>query len=266
MTRDCNYYMELIPRALLGDLAGPDLQALESHLVDCAACAQERELYSGTFRQMRSLEDVPVPRHFLVYPEEQTTNPWRLFRTMSSAWQGAAAMLLLIVGVSTVLAATSFRARFEGGVFTVAFGKLPAAPSPSVPSPAFDVAALEARILQIVEQRDRKESLEWVKTLRAEMAQIRRGSTRQQQVALDTALASLETRMGNRIELTARSIQDQNERSLAGVYQTVSRQRERDIAAVDGKFARLAVNDEIKSTQTDAILETLLQVAELRLK
>ena len=215
---------------------------------------------------MRSLEDVPVPRHFLVYPEERATNPWKLFRTMSWAWQGAAALLLLIVGISAVLAATRLQARFEGGVFTVAFGKLPVAPSPQAPSPTIDVPALEARILQIVEQRDRKERLEWVKTLRGEMAQIGRGLTRQQQVALDTALARLETGMGNRIELTARSILDQNERSVAGLYQTVSRQRDRDIAAIDGKFARLAVNNEIKSTQTDAILETLLQVAELRLK
>ena len=43
-------------------------------------------------------------------------------------------------------------------------------------------------------------------------------------------------------------------------------QRESDLAVVDSKLNRLALNGQIKSSQPDAILETLIQVADLRTK
>ena len=72
--------------------------------------------------------------------------------------------------------------------------------------------------------------------------------------------------MADRVEATAHQLEQRTDLSVANLYQTVSRQRERDQNAFDAKLTRLAVNGEIKDKQTDAILETLLQVAELRMK
>ncbi len=266
MNRDCSYFRDQIPRAMFGDLETAEQLSLDSHLADCVACRQEKDLYSETFRQMRSLEDVGVPRHFFVYPEERADNPWRLFRTMHPAWQGAVAAVVLMSIAFAALAATRVHVRSADGTWIVAFGSLPAvSPAPAPPSKV-DTTALEAKILQIVEERNHKESLEWVRALRSEIARSQTNMTRRQQVVLETALASLESRMGGRIEQTARSVEDRNERSIANLYQTVSRQREIDLANMDSKLTGLAVSGEIKETQTNAILETLLQVAELRMK
>ena len=50
------------------------------------------------------------------------------------------------------------------------------------------------------------------------------------------------------------------------MYRTLETQRVQDLSSVNDRLNRITVNGEIKSNQTDAILETLLQVAELKLK
>ena len=266
MNKDCRYFQEQIPRGMIGDLETAEQLSLDAHLAECVACRQEKELYVGTFRQMRSLEDVAVPRHFFVYPQERAANPWLLFRMMHPAWQGVAAAGLLVVVAFAALAASHVQVRSANGAWTIAFGDLPALSPAPAPSPKIDTAALEAKILQIVEEKNRKENLEWVRTLRSEINRSQTTMTRQQQIVLETALAGLESRMGGRIEQTARSVEERNDRSIANLYQAVSRQRELDLARVESKLTGLAVSGEIKETQTNAILETLLQVAELRMK
>ena len=219
-----------------------------------------------TFQQLKSVGDEDVPRHFFVYPSEQKTNPWRSFRLMSPAWQGAIFSFMLLLSALSVLAASRLQVRAGNGALTFAFGKLPEQTLPQRTVPVMDPSKLESRILEIVEERSRKENLEWVRTLRSEIAQSQKGITQKQRVSLDTALASLEGRIVNHVESTARRLEERNDLSVANLYQTVSRQRERDQNAFDAKLARLVVSGEIKNKQTDAILETLLQVAELRLK
>ena len=57
----------------------------------------------------------------------------------------------------------------------------------------------------MVEERSRREELEWVRKLRSELAQSQTGFTRSQRALLETALGSLETRMSTRVEETARA-------------------------------------------------------------
>ena len=266
MNKDCRYFQEQIPKAMVGDLEAEEQPSLDAHLAECVACRQERELYSETLSQMRALEDVAVPRHFFVYPEERAANPWQLFRMMHPAWQGVAAAGLLVGVAFVALAVSQVHVRSKDGAWTIAFGNLPAVSPAPAPSPKIDTAALEARILQIVEEKNRKEKLEWVRTLRSEINRSHSTLTRQQQIVLENALAGLESRMGSRMEQTARSVEERNNSSIASLYQAVSQQRELDLAAMDRKLTGLAVSGEMKETQTNAILETLLQVAELRMK
>jgi hypothetical protein len=266
MSTGCDHFRNEIPRALLADIDSTQQQALDRHLAECAPCSAEKELYAQTFRRMHTMEDVPVPRHFLVYPEEHRANPWQLFRGLSLAWQGSIAAVMLILLITSGMAAARMQFKAEDGAYVINFGS----PAPSkispAPTPILDTAALEARILQAVEEKNRKESLEWIRTLRAEIARSQKGITRDQRTLLDTALINLETRMSARLDETARSLEERNSRSLSTFYQAMKLQRESDLAVVDSKLNRLALNGEIKSSQTDAILDTLIQVTDFRTK
>ncbi len=263
MNDECTLYRDKIAKSFLRDLAPVEQEALERHLAGCPVCAEENSAYADLLQQMKAIEDEPVPRHFFVYPKERSLSLWSLVRMLHPAWQAVAAGVLMVVALLPMLAFSRLHVRSENGAWTIAFHEI-TPPAPAQPQAAIDTTAVEARIVKIIEEKNRKEGLEWVRTLRSEIRRSQQSITPQQKLILETALSNLETRMGNRLENTARLIIDQNERSISGVYQTVAKQRERDLTAIEGRFNQLAVNSEIKSTQTDAILETILQVAELR--
>ncbi len=62
------------------------------------------------------------------------------------------------------------------------------------------------------------------------------------------------------------AVQARGAKSVADLYEAVSLQQQRDRNAIENRIDRLAVTGETKSNQTDAILQTLLEVAELRMK
>ncbi len=264
MNRNCSFYREWIPKSVLADLSGEEQRELSRHLSECASCAAESEMYATTIGQMKSLGNVDVPKHFFVYPEERSFSPWGLFRLLSPAWQAGIAACILLVGTMTALVAAKVQVRGGKDGLVIAFGKMPE--TRTLPAPTLDTSRLEERILKIAEEQNRKESTEWVRTLRSEISQSQKTLTQNQRTILETALAGLENRMNNRVEASARALEERGDRSMTNLYQTLSRQRDRDMTAIDTRLSRIALNGEIKNNQTDAILETLLQVAELRLK
>ncbi|PYU94087.1 MAG: hypothetical protein DMG08_08525, partial [Acidobacteria bacterium] len=129
-----------------------------------------------------------------------------------------------------------------------------------------DLEALKSELTRLLENRSRNDKLEILQTLRAEMARSESAMTRKQRLVLETALSRLESRVNNRIVDAAASLESANQRSLGDMYRTLETQRVQDLSSVNDRLNRITVNGEIKSNQTDAILETLLQVAELKLK
>ena len=263
MTIDCSNFSNLIPRALLSDLTREEQEALQAHLKDCAPCAQERELYLNTLGQLRSADDAPVPRHFFIYPDESRPTLRQLFGQLSLAWKGSLAAAFL-VGLS-VLAFTSMEIRSEPGGMVFRIGNAPE-PVAVGPAPSIDLEALKSELTRLLENRSRNDKLEILQTLRAEMARSESAMTRKQRLVLETALSRLESRVNNRIVDAAASLESANQRSLGDMYRTLETQRVQDLSSVNDRLNRITVNGEIKSNQTDAILETLLQVAELKLK
>jgi hypothetical protein len=260
---NCSRFQDMIPKAMLGDLRPDDQQELEHHLAECHPCARERDLYSETFRQLRLADDIATTRHFFVYPEERCQSPWRLFRLMPIGWQGAVAALVLALGVFSAISAAKLRIHAEDGAFILSFGGPIQAKTTPEFRPPLDTADLEGRILRRVEEKSREQHLEWIRMLRGEAARMEGKLNQQQRLALANGLASLERRFDNRIEATAQSLEDRNDRSLATLYKAVTLQQQRDMIAIDDRISRLAVSGEIRSSQTDEILETLLQVADL---
>lgn len=266
MSTGCDHFLNQIPRGILADLEPSDQQALDQHLRECASCSREKEQYEHTLGSLRAHGDDPVPRHFLVYPEERRTNPWRLFRALPLAWQGSVAAAAAVLLLFSATAAAKLQVRSEDGVYMLSFGKAPQVRKAPVNSPAIDTAALEARIIQAVEERNRKESLEWVRTLRAELTRSQKRLSDGERASIDAAFAGMETRLNTRFDDATRTLDDRTSRTMAAFYQAMKLQREGDLTLIDSRLNRLAVSGEIKNAQTDAVLETLLQVAELKTK
>ena len=259
MTSECSKYEQHIPRSFVGDLSPEDQQALDLHLAACTGCRTEQERYAETLRILESADDVPVPRHFFVYPEERVANPWQLFRQLMPRWQAAAVVFAALVVLLGVFSISGITVRADRGAWTLSFGRADNAPGP-------DVAALKAEILQIVEERNREAALGWIQNLRSEIAGSRNELTQQQQVQLVAALATLESRLDSRMAATADDIRSGTQKSQADLYQTVSLQRSQDLNALNARLDSVAENAESRARETDAILETLLQVAELRIR
>ncbi len=263
MTSGCGRFREQIPMAMLGDI-GPEAQAdLDRHIAECAPCRDEQELYRNTLGHVRAACDVPTPRHFFVYDEPSARTPWWLFRQMPRAWQTSMAAAAIVLAILSTAALTRLRVRVSDGALTVAFGALP---SPVPAPPPVDTAALEARLLKAVEQRGRLESAKLLSTLRDEISNSGRKITGQQRALLQTALARVENRVDQNVTGAMAAVQARSDKSIADLYEAVSLQQQRDRSAIENRIDRLAVNGEAKSNQTDAILQTLLEVAELRMK
>jgi hypothetical protein len=265
MNTDCGQIRESIPRKLVGDLTTQELQHLDAHLEFCAECRQEEHLYLRTFEHMRAGDDVPAPRHFFVYDQERSKSPWDLFRSMSFVWQGATATAVLAFVLLCAVTVAGLRVQFGPGAMIVSFGGKAVTAEEQAATMA-EMQALESRILQIAEQRNRKETLEWVRTLREEMAQGNRNLDQRQRTMIQTALNSVENRLETRITESAQALENTTAKSLSDLYATVNLQRERDVTAFSERLSKVALNGETRSNQTDVILDALLQAAELRLR
>ncbi|PYV19806.1 MAG: hypothetical protein DMG07_01115 [Acidobacteria bacterium] len=256
MTTDCNAYRDRIPRALLEDLPPEELRALQAHLAACPQCAQENERYAATVGALETAArgaGVDVPRHFFVYPAERGMGLRELFALLSPALRaalfaaGAAVALLTIVGASLtwLLARESALTRL--------------APQ------AVDVPALRAELLRLVDEKSRADKLELARELRGELARFWSASNTRERAMLESALTSLEGRVNERIVGTANQLEERTGRAVASAYQSVETKQRQDLLAIDDRLSRLAATGEQKNDQTNAILETLLEVAELRL-
>ncbi len=259
MTSQCSENQQRIPRSFVGDLTADEQRSLDLHLAACLPCSKEHQRYEETLSLLHSAGDEPIPRHFFVYPKERVANPWQLFRQMMPRWQAAAAGvagLLLLLGVATV---SGLQVRSDPGAWTVSFGRGGAPAS-------IDVAALKADILRATDENNRAAAMGWIQNLRSEITNSRRDLTQQQQYQLAAALTNLETRLNNRIIATADDLRTGAQKSNLELYQAVSVQHEQDMNGVTARLDKVVENNETRARQTDDILDTLLQIANLNLK
>ncbi len=259
MTSECSINQQRIPRSFVGDLAAEEQQSLDAHLAACPFCRAEHDRFAETLCMLQSAGNEPVPRHFFVYPKEPASNPWQLFRQMMPRWQIATACMSCLLVFLSVAAGSGLQVRRDNDTWAVSFGS-----GRSLSSS--DIAALKADILRSAEEKNRELALGYIQNLRSEIAGARTDLTQQQQIQLVSALDRLETRVNKRLAATADELKAGSRNSAASLYQTVSLQREQDITAVNARLDKVVDNVEVKTRQTDEILETLLQIANLNLK
>ncbi len=266
MSDKCQEYKELIPRALLEGLE-PDLKArLESHLSACAECRDEKALYEATCQDLNAMEEVPVPRHFFVSPDSERIGILQLLARLAFPWKlalatGSLAMLLLAAS-----ALSDFRFRAENGVYAFSFGK----PLPEQASRAQveeQVKALRTELEGWVEQKVKSERQRYLTALKAEVEKAdSRGLTPQQSLMLRTALAEAENRMADRIDSEGAALETRMAGSVTSLYDTVQAQRAEDLISIRGTISAAAIRNEANDRETNEVLSTLLEVADLRIR
>jgi len=264
MTMQCEDHRKKIWETLLGDVSPAEQESLKTHLTECPSCSREQDVAVDTVQQLRSATDVPVPRHFFVYPGKARFSPWSLFQSLSLAWKAAVIMIVLAMGGLSGLAMANFQGQAERGRFTISFGK---APEPKVvhTAPSANVEALKTDLLRVLEERSHQEHQVWVQDMRKELARSSLALTRKQQKLVDTALAGLEAQVDHQLRTRELALQASWKQSMTDLYQTVQAQRKQDLVLTRNHLDRLAVQGQMRNHQTDAILETLLQVAEMRM-
>jgi hypothetical protein len=242
MKPECSEYQKNIAKSLLGDLTAEEARALENHLAACLQCQEEKESYLQTLQLMKSVGNEPVPHHFFVHPQERELTPWALFRLMKPRWQAMAAALaglFIVISIVWIMGLT----RTE-----------------------VDVAALKKDILKAVADQDRELRAAWLQEVQAEIARSQTELTKQHKIELAASFARLDSHLTKRMTTAEDRVRDETKEIAVNLYRTVTRDRARDLKLIDLRFDRMETNNAIETRQTDAILDTLLQAAELRLK
>ena len=265
MNDKCNHYRDLIPRALLGDLEAGRAAELEEHMSLCAECRAEQEQYRETVEQLGMVEDEPVPGHFFV-PADARNAGWRdLFAAVSWPWRIAAAGSLLALLLLAGLGLSGLQFRASGGVYAFSFGR----PLPDLDNNARTQAAIGALRVEMrgfVEQTIQSERKLYLASLRSELSRSSRGLNAEQKQFLNLALNDIEKRLNERVATTGAAIATQTAGSLDTLYATLQAQRTQDLALIRKSITDTARVNEAKDRQTQEVLSTLLEVADLQIK
>lgn len=265
MKPNCELFQQWIPRALLSDLGLEEKRLLESHLSSCSACRQEKERYLSFLPVLNKDIDRPVPRHFFINPASIAESPWSAFARLSFAWKAglAAAAALLITLGGFGIAKTRIEVGNHGIV--LALGQNDLLPDKATYIRQTDLQNIRLELTSFLRQKSQSERLEFVKLLKAELTKTNRSLSSSQQQWVLASLRKVEDRLDERILSTGTIIQAQNQQALANLSTSFSRQREKDLNLIETGVQALARRDALKNEQTDAILDTLIQVAELKM-
>ena len=77
-------------------------------------------------------------------------------------------------------------------------------------------------------------------------------------------LSGLETRVKHRWDEQRAGLQTEVNQSMARLYHTLQAQREQDLSLIQVRMNRMAADGLMKDKETEEILSTLLQVAEVK--
>ncbi len=255
MNANCKNYSEWIERSIFEEITDRQKADLETHLANCPDCASERELLLSTFSELRAFPEVASPRHFYIAGPSRV-GVWDMFQQMSLFWRMATASFLLGILLIGGAAAANLRVQSQDGQLTLAFGELHR-------EPKIDPEQLKASLRREIElEMDQRQAL-LIQQVRQEIAALGDTfSTRQRQL-MAVALNKLEDRMGERIDQQTLETRARFQDAAAQIYKTLSREQKRQVALLNDRLDLLNVRDQIQGDQTQALMATVLQIADL---
>jgi hypothetical protein len=249
---ECNDFQEKIAALFLGDLSDGEKQALEEHFAECSHCRSERDSYARTVQQLASAGDEAIPHHFFIHSELQSANPWQLFRQMHWRWQAAftcVAVLILLPGIAAI-SRVQIRSNTDG--WAIGFG-----------SNDIDSVSLKKEILAAVEKKNQEAKAAWIQEVRSELINRQMEYAQQQQFQLTAALTGMDSRLTGRLHNSEGQAREDTQKLISNMYQTIVRQRAQDLETINARFESSDAKNAIKTLQTNEILGTLLQAADL---
>ncbi len=259
----CAEMKNRIPLSLLGELSAAEQIELETHLLNCSACAAENASCAETFVQLRTISDVSAPRHFLIYPGEVRRSLKDFFCALEPGWKLVFGGGLVSVCLLLALFLTRIQFRVENGVYSLSFGQL--VPALSTISKARE-DEIKSQWMELLDARTRQDRQELNTLVKQELVDYSRGLSAQQKKEWQSALSGLEFRLRQQIDGNAVALQGGIRQSVAELYQTVQSQRQQDMSRTRKQLGRLAYQEDQKDQETREILATLLQVTDMKLK
>ena len=134
------------------------------------------------------------------------------------------------------------------------------------PRGSVDVSKLKKEFLEAADEQNLRTVENFLQEVRAEIAHSNAELTQQQKTELAAALNRMDGRLTGRLKQTEGRVREDAQKMAGDVYRTVSQQRARDLSLIDLRFDGIETKSALEIRQTDAILNTLLQTTELRLK
>jgi len=264
MKFNCDNFQQQIPQALLNDLSVQEKAQWESHLAECPVCRRECEQYTKTLAQLNTALDVPVPKHFFVTPPAPESH-WSVWNRLSLSWKSAVLAAAALVLTLTGLISAKTRLEVNQAGFILTFGQNIQGVENASFARQTDIQKLKHELTALLDQKSSSERLELIRIIKMELTQGNHSLSPTQQKWVLTSLGKVENRLNQQILTTGTLLQARNEQAVTRLTESFSRQREKDLTLIDASFRSLAQRDALKNEQTDAILDTLIQVAELKM-
>ncbi len=253
MSSDCEYFRSRLAKTLFEPTDKAEKRALESHLRECPDCRDELEATRRTVQTLKGWEDQPVPRHFFVYqPEPRWGRGW-------GAWGWGALATAALVLLATGIVLSQIQVRIEPGVLTIGWQQLPAQ------QPVWDPEELKTEVMELVDQRLQEQDRQWQSHLQAVSDRVgEESSSRERQ--LRGSIADLERRQAQQLETRSAALEADYEENLLRLWRVLQARHEKDFGLIREQLQLMTVSDEIHDTRNEALVATLLQMADLRLQ
>ena len=260
MDDHCAIYREQLGPSLVGDLEPAGLRQLEFHLQTCRTCRQERDRLKQTIQELQSWEAVEAPHHFLVQPLAPAAGPRDLLRQLAWPWKAALVTIPALILLLGFLSFSRFQWHSENGVWLMSWGDA----SRLQPPDPFQSNSFRQQLDQLLTQREQQQQQRWLAQVRDENEVRFNELSKQRQENLDRTVGQAIRGLQLEVAADQATLQADFKKSDLALYQVLMAQRARDLSAMREELDLLAVSDEIQDTQTDALLATVIEIADSR--
>ena len=254
MSRTCPDYQDWLKDRVAVELGEADEALLNAHLAECAACRLEAELLESAIGELLTLEEEPVPHHFYVYEDERAKTGWSQLLQALSGWQRAALATAAVFFVFSVgLNIFELHVSWNDEMLAFSFG----APVSSFDEEQFR-SDLSQQIRTLVKEEDERSQEQLRQEFRNSLAALQETDSD----AVERLVTQLEDRLNLRVNSGNTALADRLDNSLMRLYELVSDQRDDDFNRISGQLQQLAANDELQADQVDAVMASVVELAE----
>ncbi len=255
MSTQCPY-QDQISSLLFEDLDSSLRAEYEGHLEGCLVCRQELERCRQTLEALQSWPEGPVPRHFFVSDSGANLGLSSAISLLSPVWKGALAAAALL--------AVTLLATFASGLHVSASSRgLTVGWAPPEPAPVFDEESFQQQLVLALEQRLLLREQQLLERVRQELSQLEGSLDRKQQASLKSAVDGLQGRLETQLDAQLLDVESGVDEVALAVH-SLSELQSRALQLLNQRIDLIAIGGEIQGSQSDLLINTLIEMADLR--